>query len=373
MSVTNRGTTEHFISPTHYVTGHGATQLVGPVAGRYGARAMLVHGAVGYPLVEDVVASSLAGAALAVTTAGHAGPCTQEAVEAHAQAARSFSAEVVVGIGGGRVLDTAKGVAEAINRPCVTVPTSPATCAAATAAVVYYDSASVYVGSRPLREPPVAAVVDRDVIARAPDRLLVAGVVDALAKYHEVRFAAKRAGVSSATMLAALALCDGLEALMEARAAAVLGGGLSTGLERERIAVAEAVLLWPGLIGGLAGEASKLAAAHAIHNALTLLPGSKRSLHGEILAFGILVQRVLDGVPPEAVRERARFFGALGCPCSLEALGCGAFYGNQGRQVVSRALALPSMKSSFPDLTEEALRRAMVEADGLASAPTARH
>ena len=151
MSVANRGTTEYLISPTHYVTGHGATQLVGSVAGRYGARAMLVHGAVGYPLVEDVVASSLAGAALAVTTAGHAGPCTQEAVEAHAQAARSFSAEVVVGIGGGRVLDTAKGVAEAINRSCVTVPTSPATCAATTAAVVYYDSAL-----RLRREPPAS-------------------------------------------------------------------------------------------------------------------------------------------------------------------------------------------------------------------------
>ena len=61
---------------------------------------------------------------------------------------------------------------------------------------------------------------------RAPDRLLVAGVVDALAKYHEVRFATKRAGVHSATTLAALALCDGLEALMEARAAAVLGRGV---------------------------------------------------------------------------------------------------------------------------------------------------
>ena len=118
-------------------------------------------------------------------------------------------------------------------------------------------------------------------------------------------------------------------------------------MECERVAVAEAVLLWPGLIGGLAGEASKLTAAHAIHNTLALLPGSKHGLYGEILAFGILVQRILEGVTPEAVQAWARFFGTLGYPCSLETLGCGAFYGSQGQRVVSRALDLPPMKSGF--------------------------
>lgn len=354
------------IAPTHYLTGQGVVCQIGALARRYGPRTMVIHGGTGYGKVESAVLSSMAEAEIVPTTVRHAGPCTRNAVEAHAETANKVSADLIVGIGGGRVLDTAKGVADSIGRPYITVPTSPATCSAATAVVVYYDTDSVYLESRLMREPPVAAIVDWDIIAQVPDRLLVAGIVDALAKVHEVRFATGRAGGHSATASAALALCDGLEALMEGKAKAILGDWATAGLTQERITVAEAALLWPGLIGGLAGESSKLAAAHAIHNALTLLPGSKQSLHGEILAFGILVQQFLEGTPPEAIKAGARFFVALGCPCSLGTLGCGAFHTGEGQRVASRAVALPSMRRCFPNVSEEALLQVMMEVDTLA-------
>lgn len=367
MNITSRHD-ELLISPTHYLTGHGVLHQVGAIAQRYGARAMILHGDTGYPKVEDIVLSSMVRAKLALTPVHHVGPCTRSAIEAHEETARSFSADVIVGIGGGRVLDTAKGVADSIALPYITIPTSPATCSAVTALVVYYDTDFVYLESRLMREPPVAAIIDSDIIAEVPDRLLVAGIVDALAKFHEVRFSIGRDGVRSATASAALALCDGLKVLMETRALAVLGEWSALGFTRDRVAVAEAALLWPGLIGGLAGEASKLAAAHAIHNALTLLPGSKQSLHGEILAFGILVQQLLEGASIETLKASARFFVILGCPCSLEALGCGAFYTSEGQRVVRRAIALPSMKKCFPRVSEEVLRQTILRADTIASA-----
>ena len=144
-------------------------------------------------------------------------------------------------------------------------------------------------------------------------------------------------GENSATTIAALKLCDELETLVIKRAVTPLSAKAEANDKGALAIVSEAVLLWPALIGGLVGEANKLAAAHAIHNALTRLPGSKVSLHGELVAFGILVQRVLEGASTQGIRETANVFAAFGCPCSLAALGCNAFYTGEGPAIASRA------------------------------------
>ena len=356
------------ILPAHLVTGPGAIRGLGSVVARCGRRAFVVHGEFGYDQVAGAVRMSLEDAGVEAVTTQHRGPCTNAFTEVNAERAKSSSADVVVAIGGGRVLDIGKGSAHAAGLPCVTVPTSPATCSGATAVVVFYDDKGAYLYSRLLTPPPVAAVVDTDILTQAPNRLLAAGVADALAKVYEVRFATSRTGENSATTLAALKLCDELETLIEARAVTALNEKAEANDKGERAIVSEAVLLWPALIGGLVGEANKLAAAHAVHNALTRLPGSKASLHGELVAFGILVQRVLEGASTEAIRETANFFAALDCPCSLAALGCNAFYTGQGPAIVSRAAELPSMRAAFPTMSAEDLHRAMLAADAVASA-----
>src|SRR5207344_710582 len=51
------------------------------------------------------------------------------------------------------------------------------------------------------------------------------------------------------------------------------------------------------LLSGLGFESSGLAAAHAIHNGLTAVPGTHDFFHGEKVAYGLLVQLVLEGQP----------------------------------------------------------------------------
>lgn len=359
------------IAPKRYVTGRGALRDLGSVAARYGRRVLIIHGEHGYARVETSAETSLEDAGLEAVATRHTGPCTDAAIEAHSRTAHTHVIDMVIAIGGGRVLDVAKGTAHAAGLPCVTVPTSPATCSGTTAVVVDYDDTGAYLGSRLLDPPPIAAVVDTDVLVQAPNRLLAAGIADALAKVYEVRFASKRAGTHSATALAASKLCDELEALIAAHAKTALNMEGAADRERDRALVAEAVVLWPGLIGGLVGETGKLAAAHAVHNALTHLPGSKVSLHGELVAFGILVQQVLEGASPKSVRDTADTFMELGCPCSLEALGCGAFHGGKGSAIASRAAELSSMRIAFPEASANDIYQAMLAADLVASAAMA--
>jgi len=48
------------------------------------------------------------------------------------------------------------------------------------------------------------------------------------------------------------------------------------------------------LLSGIGFESGGLAAAHVIHNGLTVLPETHDTYHGEKVAFGVLVQLVLE-------------------------------------------------------------------------------
>jgi glycerol dehydrogenase len=81
-------------------------------------------------------------------------------------------------------------------------------------------------------------------------------------------------------------------------------------------AVVEAIKLQSGFGFGGGG----CAAAHAVHNGLTLVPGVARK-HGEIVAFGTLVQMVLEKRPMGEVERVMRWCSAVGLPTRLEDLG----------------------------------------------------
>jgi len=98
-------------------------------------------------------------------------------------------AEVIVGVGGGKALDTAKCVADDMNARVVTVPTSAATCSAcACMSVIYSEDGDILSNAFHHREPYVV-LVDMDILTRhCPPRMLASGIADAAAKYPEIAF-----------------------------------------------------------------------------------------------------------------------------------------------------------------------------------------
>ena len=365
------------LSPGRYISERGAAGLAGTEVAAVGKSALLVHGDVGYGLLKDELLAGLAAAGVSVTEARHEGYCGEATARRLADRGEAAGCDVVLAVGGGRVLDTGKSAADMLGAPCVLVPTSPSTCSAASAVVVDYTPDGTHIGGRMVR-PSVASLVDPEFLARAPDRLLVSGIVDALAKALEVRLGVGRIDGPGAEVVAAVTLSDDLERILMEHAVAAVAAGpepLDAPVSAEadagrtpRQLVAEASLLWPGLIGSLAGERARLAAAHAMHNALTVLPGSHVSLHGELIAFGILVQLVLQDRADDALAKTAAWFADLGCPCDLEALGCGAFLTDEATrtQVLERACAMVPMLATFPGIEPARLERAMRTADEVA-------
>jgi len=231
--------------------------------------------------------------------------------------------DLIVGLGGGKALDTSKLLAYRAHLPIVTIPASGATCAAWTALSNVYSETGAFLYDVPLPQCPDLLLLDYDLIGLAPQRTLVAGIGDAIAKWYEASVSSGQSTdiLTVAAVQQARVLRD---LLLQKSAAALTEPGSSIWRE-----VVDATVLLAGVIGGIGGPNCRTVAAHAVHNGLTQLPQSHGALHGEKVAYGILVQLRLEEMVTQnqlaftARQQLLRFYQQIGLPQTLADLGLG--------------------------------------------------
>jgi glycerol dehydrogenase len=76
-------------------------------------------------------------------------------------------------------------------------------------------------------------------------------------------------------------------------------------------------------LSGLGFESGGLAAAHSLYAGLSLLPAGAAFLHGEKVAFGVIVQTVLETWPAEERKTLLDFYRDVGLPATLREIGLG--------------------------------------------------
>ncbi|MDU5880570.1 MAG: iron-containing alcohol dehydrogenase, partial [Serratia marcescens] len=81
------------------------------------------------------------------------------------------------------------------------------------------------------------------------------------------------------------------------------------------------------------------AAAHAIHNGMTQLEECHHCYHGEKVAFGVLVQLVLENAPQEEIETVLNFCHSVGLPTNLHMLGVKEINKDKLRAVAKAATA----------------------------------
>ncbi|GAB3472950.1 glycerol dehydrogenase [Azotobacter salinestris] len=294
--------------------------------------------------------------------------CTRIEINRNRELARSIKAELIVGIGGGKTLDTAKAVACHERLPVLTVPTTASSDAACTARALIYTLNSEFDRCMLLPGGPDVVIADTAILAAAPARLFVAGIGKALATYFEVRACYRaRAGRTAPTRAARTALATArlcLDSLLENAAQARLD------VEHQRSSRAvEAVLEATVYLSGVSADGGGRAAAHAIHNGMLAVPALQHARHGEKMAFALLAQLVLERAPEEEIATVLDFIQAVDLPSTLQDLGVKVFAEAQWRRVAERACEKHESMGNMPfAVAPDDVYRAIREADALAVA-----
>jgi glycerol dehydrogenase len=316
-------------------------------------------------LLSQTWQRSLDGAGLKHRVHRFGGESSLAEIERVKATARELKARTIVGAGGGKVLDTARAVAADLSLPVVNCPTVASSDAPCSALSVIYSEGGVFQEYRFYRRNPDLVLVDTEVIAQAPPRLLVAGMGDALATWFEARTCLSghiknmRGGGSTRSAAALAELCyktlleDGTAALRAVEAKVV-----TPALER----LVEANTL----LSGLGFESSGLAAAHALHNGLTVAPGTHHYLHGEKVAFGLLVQLVMEGSSRSTVEQVLGFATEVGLPTTLADVGLAELPSDLLNQIAQRATAPGETIHNEPfEVTPDTVADTILAADAL--------
>jgi glycerol dehydrogenase len=226
--------------------------------------------------------------------------------------------DVVLGVGGGKTIDVAKVLASRLQAHCAVCATTSSMDAAPSHAAVLADAEDhIYVET--LERNPNLVVIDSEIIAAAPVRLFVAGIGDAISKKYEMETAARlREGnaFGGAPVFFVAGMADTLQECL-----------LRDGVEAKRLVqrgelteVVERVITACVLLSTLVWENGGLAGAHSTANVLTNTGHAKRNLHGELVAFSLLLSLELEGRHQERMKLDD-FYQKIGLPRKIGDLG----------------------------------------------------
>ncbi len=318
------------IAPACVLRGQNALARSHFAIARLGNRPLIVGGsnslATAKPYLKQLLQGAGAGMGappLQFAETAYGKDCSETSLEHLHEAASHHKADFIIGVGGGKALDAAKLLAHQCQIPIATIPTSAATCAAWTALSNIYSEQGAFQYDVTLARCPDLLILDYGLIQTAPQRTLIAGIGDAIAKWYE---ASVSSGHSEQTMIISAVQQARIlrDILFQKSAIALKEPGSETWQQ-----VTDAVVLLAGVIGGIGGAQCRTVAAHAVHNGLTHILASHRTLHGEKVAYGILVQLRLEEMlqnnqlAATARQQLLKFYGEIGLPQTLDSLGLG--------------------------------------------------
>lgn len=306
--------------PRNYFQGSGVLNRIGELISPLGETPLVLSDGVVYDIVGKRVEKSILDQEMRFEFVQFGGECCEPEIERIATICRASDVDMVVGIGGGKTLDTSKAVAVELELPMVMVPTIASNDASTSRVIPIYSETGEFIKPTFMPANPDTIIVDTHVIAQAPSRFLVAGMGDALAtKFEADQCEAK--GVDNffhgLRCRAALALadtcCDLIMKYGVLAKQAVEQKCVTTAVER----IVEANVL----LSGLGFESCGVAAAHMMEQGFSQLEETHAYFHGEKVAFGLLVQFVLENRDEPFFTNMLSLFLELGLPMTLEDIG----------------------------------------------------
>lgn len=356
-------------SPGKYIQGPGEILNLGRNVKKLGNKFLIVCSANNIKRIGAELEESMKTAEREYAFFTFGGECSKAEINNIMEAAKENGCDAIIGVGGGKAIDAAKAAAENLGGlPLAVVPTVASNDAPCSGVAVIYNDEGKVIKALITRRNPDVVLVDTDIIARSPARLLKAGMGDALATWFEAR-ACKKSGArnmargtcsNTAYMMARLCydilLRDGVQAIKDLE-------------EKKTTAALENVVEANIYLSGVGWESGGLAAAHAVNDSLVCIPQTHGMYHGEKVAFGTIVQLVLENAPEEEMREVLTFMKDAGLPMTLAQLGVTEVKDEELRKTAEAAcVPTQSTKNLRADITLDEVYEAIIKADKIGAA-----
>ncbi len=309
------------IAPNEFRRGSGIIGEIGDYSAKLGKKALIVGGPRALEAVRDNLVSSLHQAGVEYTISLFQGDCSLNKIDHYRKELAGGNYDLIIGVGGGRVMDTVKAASNGANKPLITVPTIAATCAAWSPLSVIYNDQGVHQSIKEYTNSPRVVLVDFDVIVKAPVRYLAAGIADSLAKWHEITLNTALMSYLDLTAETSLNLATQCNRLLLEKGPIALKDASAHLVTKDFEKIVDTIIFLVGVISGLAGEAARLAIGHAVYYCMSNFRSADGYLHGEKVAFGLAVQQVLQCKPEREIKDFIKFIMSIGVPGTLAGFG----------------------------------------------------
>ena len=341
------------ISPARYARGEGILKDLGAWVKELGGTKVLMFAQEeARKVTQESIVESLRSEGVTLAIEPFEGECSHRQVTQCKL--KSKGHDLLIGAGGGKVLDTIKIAADTYGLPLILIPTSAATCSAWAAGSSLYRDSGEHCGSSFASKCADLVILDFEVIATAPTRLLAAGIADSSAKWLEKTLPRDDLTATLAVTLAKHAYQtlrdDSSEALRD-----LTNKKISSSFKR----IVETNVVVAGMIAALAHYSPRIGLAHRIHDGLTYLKETQSTLHGEKVAVGVLVQQIVEEKNSSEWNELRGWYRSMGLPVSLKDLGVDEL--SKQKMDLLAEQALPCRLAGGTEVTKAALEEALSE------------
>ncbi|KRL40403.1 glycerol dehydrogenase [Liquorilactobacillus nagelii] len=358
-----------FVSPDKYIQGAGLLERSAKYIQPFGRKIVLIADKIIWGIAGDEFSNYLEKQSFQVTKVVFQGESSADEVERITQIAKDKDAEVVIGLGGGKTIDTSKGVADKAQAKLVIIPTAASADAPTAGLSVIYDDDGTFSHYAFYTHHSNLVLMDTKIVANAPVRTLVSGIADAMATNIEAKVTAQSYGVTyngrgGVPTLAGRAIAAACEDTLWKHAYEAVEASKQNLVTPALENVVEANTL----LSGLGFENGGLAAAHAVQDGFTAVKGDIHKLtHGEKVAFGTMVELVLEGASHEKLNKYIKFYLTLGLPITLEDTNLDELTAEELYKIGKKATDPSETMSNMPfKVTPEMVINAMKSASYLA-------
>lgn len=307
-----------------YIMERGLLEKAGHEIARYGKKPFIVGGPTAIGIVKPRLDIGLAAAGIEGVYSVHPGHVFHEAAKQKAAEAKAAGCDVCVGVGGGRAMDFGQLVAYYMDAPIVNIPTSASTCAAYSPfSVTYTEEGQTIPGNFCYDDEHAAILVDLDVMAKQPGRCMVAGLLDSMGKFVEIKNGHRDMPLNSPMALYAGYLLtqftfEKLESMID-QVLEDLKNGEPTQAIEDMVFIN---IPLTGVISALSRGVGQSAIAHELYYQARYLftKEVQNAVHGEIVGLGIIPQLYYNG-EPEKCEPFRQFLKHIGAPSCLTEIG----------------------------------------------------